>query len=197
MLISYDFSTITSLKLGSERIEGNDSISPAKIRSLLGVIPPRVSGKNVSLMWLYSNIDKCEIVATGTQMFMLIFIGTLLCLELGSTMSLYYLGSLRDINRIKNYDWGVMAHATLLHIMTRLSQRSLSSLGGAPFVWQVRLKFLVRCVDTVFCPPLICMPDLEEPKNIIYSPWYHEKIYNGVAQLIRTSARSKCIFWPK
>ena len=31
-----------------------------------------------------------------------------------------------------------MAYATLLHIMTQLSKRSLSSLGGATFVWQVR-----------------------------------------------------------
>ena len=66
MLTLYDFSAITGLKLGSERIEGNDSISPVEIRSLLGVIPPRVRSKNVPLMWLYSNIDKCETVATGT-----------------------------------------------------------------------------------------------------------------------------------
>ena len=31
-----------------------------------------------------------------------------------------------------------MAYATLLHFMTQLSKHSLSSLGGAPFVWQVR-----------------------------------------------------------
>ena len=32
-----------------------------------------------------------------------------------------------------------MAYATLMHFMTQLSRRSLSSLGRAPFVWQVRL----------------------------------------------------------
>ncbi|KAL4619324.1 hypothetical protein ACB092_06G070800 [Castanea dentata] len=68
----------------------------------------------VPLMWLYIYIDKCETVATGTQMFMLFFIGTLLCLGLGSTVSLHYLWSLRDISQIKNYDWGDMAYATLL-----------------------------------------------------------------------------------
>ena len=31
-----------------------------------------------------------------------------------------------------------MAYATLMHFMTQLSKHSLSSLGGAPFVWQVR-----------------------------------------------------------
>ena len=86
-------------------------------------------------MWLYENIESCEIVAIGTCMFMLLFIGTFLCLELGSTVSLRYLWSLRDINQIKNYDWGGMAYATLLHCITQLSKRSLSSLGGAPFVW--------------------------------------------------------------
>ena len=71
-------------------------------------------------------------------MFMLLFIGTFLCPDLGSTVNLRYLWSLRNIEQIKNYDWGGMAYATLLHFMTQLSRRSLSSLGGAPFVWQVR-----------------------------------------------------------
>jgi len=72
-----------------------------KLGVFLGVIPSRVSSKNVSLIWLYSNIDKCEIMATGTQMFMLLFIGTLLCPDLGSIVSLCYLWSLRDTNQIK------------------------------------------------------------------------------------------------
>ena len=42
MLTPYDFSTITSLKLGGERIEGDDSISSVEIRGLLGVMPPQV-----------------------------------------------------------------------------------------------------------------------------------------------------------
>ena len=86
-------------------------------------------------MWLYNNFENYKTVATDTRMFMLLFIGTLLCLDLGSTVSLRYLWSLRDISRIKNYDWGGMAFATLLHFMTQLSQRSLLSLKGAPFVW--------------------------------------------------------------
>ena len=69
MLTPYDFSVITSLRLGSERIYVNDSL-------------------------------------TSTE--------------------------------IKNYDWGAMTYATLLHFMTQLSRHSLSSLGGASFVWQVR-----------------------------------------------------------
>ena len=58
-------------------------------------------------------------------------------------MHLRYLWNLRNINRFKDYDQGGMAYATLLHFMTQLSRRSLSSLGGTPFVWQVRFKFLV------------------------------------------------------
>ena len=77
---------------------------------------------------------------------MLLFIGTPLCSDLGRTMSLRYLWSLRDIDRIRNYDWGGMDYATLLHFMTQLSRRSLSSLGGATLVWQVRIKFLVRYI---------------------------------------------------
>ena len=96
MLIPYDFSAITSLKLGGERIKVNDFITSAEIKSLLGVMPPKVWGKNAPLMWLYSNIDKCETIATSTRMFMLLFIGTLLYPDLGSTM--------RDIGLIKNYD---------------------------------------------------------------------------------------------
>ena len=56
------------------------------------------------LMWLYTNIDKCETMATGTQMFMPLFFGTLLCPSMGSIVNLRYLWSLRDISWIKNYD---------------------------------------------------------------------------------------------
>ena len=48
------------------------------------------------------------------------------------------LGELEKIEQIRNYDWGGMTYATLMHFMTQLSRQSLSSLGGAPFVWQVR-----------------------------------------------------------
>ena len=101
-------------------------------------MPSKLKSKNVSLIWLYNNIENCKTVATGIRMFMLLFIGTLLCLDLGTIVSLHYLWSLRDIGQIKNYDWGGMAYTTLLHFMTQLSRHSLSSLGGAPFVWQVR-----------------------------------------------------------
>ena len=138
MLTPYDFSAITSLKLGDERIKVNDSITLVEIRGLLGAMPPKVKSKNVTLMWLYSNVDHCETIATGTCMFVLFFIGTLLCPNLGSTVSSRYLWSLSDISQIKNYDWGGMAYATLLHFMTQLSRHYLSSLRDAPFVWQVR-----------------------------------------------------------
>ena len=138
MLTPYDFSAITGLKLGGERIKVNDSITLAKIKSLLGVMPSKMKSKNVSLIWLYANIENCKTVATGNRMFMLPFIGTLLCPNLGSIVNLRYLWSLRDIGWIKNYDWGGMAYATLLHFMTQLSRHSLSCLGGALFAWQVR-----------------------------------------------------------
>ena len=105
MQTPYDFLAIIGLKLGGERVKVNDSISSLEIRGLLGVMPPKVRSKNVPLMWLYSNIDKCKTIATSTRMFMLFFIGTLLCPDLGSTVSLHYLWSLRDIGQIKNYDW--------------------------------------------------------------------------------------------
>ena len=79
-------------------------------------------------------------MAKGARMFILLFIGTFLCSDLGSTVNLRYLWSLRKIERIRNSDWGGMAYATLLHFMTQLSRWSLSSLGGAPFVWQVRFE---------------------------------------------------------
>ena len=89
-------------------------------------------------MWLYKNIAKRDTMAMGTHMFMLLLIGTFLCPDLVSTMNLCYLGSMRNIEQIKNYDWGGMGYATLLHFMIQLSRHSLLSLGGASFVWQVR-----------------------------------------------------------
>ncbi|KAL0005287.1 hypothetical protein SO802_012848 [Lithocarpus litseifolius] len=138
MLTPYDFLAITSFRLGGERIKVNDFITLKETKSLLVVMPSKMKSKNVFLIWLYTNIENCKTAATGTRMIMLLFIGTLLCPDLGSTASLCYLWSLRDIGKIKNYDWGGMTYATILHFMTQLSRHSLSSLGGAPFVWQVR-----------------------------------------------------------
>ena len=89
----------------------------------------------------------------GTRMFRILFIGTFLCPNLGSSVNLRYLWSLRNIEQIKNYDWGGMAYATLLHFMTQLSRCSLLSLGGAPFVWQVRFVIFgyVWVLESYFC----------------------------------------------
>ena len=112
MLTPYDFSVITTLRLGGERIMVNDFLTSKEIKSLLGIVPSKLKSKNVSLMWLYENIESCKIMAMGTPMFMLLFIGTFLCPDLGSIVSLRYLWSLKDIDQIKNYDWGGMAYAT-------------------------------------------------------------------------------------
>ena len=117
-----------------------------EIKKLLGVVPSRMKSKNFPLSWLCENIPQCDIVAKGARMFMLLFIGTFLCLDLGSTVNLRYLWILRKIKQIWNYDWGGMAYATLLHFRTQLFRRSLPSLGGAPFVWQVRFGIFWLCV---------------------------------------------------
>ena len=145
MLTPYDFFVIIGLKLSGERIHVNDSFTANEIKKLLGVVPSKMMSKNVPLLWLCENITKCDTVARVTCMFMLLFIETFLCPDLGSIMNLRYLWSLRNIEQIKNYDWGGMAYATLLHFMTQLSRCSLSSLGDAPFVWQVRFEILVMC----------------------------------------------------
>ena len=91
--------------------------------------------KNFLLSWLCENIPQCDTVAKGARMFMLLFIGTFLCPDLGSIVNLRYMWSLRKIEQIWNYDWDGMAYATQLHFMIQLSRQGLSSLGGAPFVW--------------------------------------------------------------
>ena len=98
MLTPYDFSIITSLRLGGERIKVNDFLTPKEIKSLLGIVPSKLKSKNVSLMWLYENIERCKTVALDTCMFILLFIGTFLCSDLGNTVSLHYLWSLSDID---------------------------------------------------------------------------------------------------
>ena len=55
-------------------------------------------------MWLFQHIKGCKTVAMGTRMFMLLFIMTFLCLDLGNTVNLHYLWRLRNIEQIKNYD---------------------------------------------------------------------------------------------
>ena len=141
MLAPCDFSVIIGLRLGGKRIFVNDSLTSTELKKLLGVMPSRMRSNNIPLSWLCENIPQCETMAKGAHMFMLLFIKTFLCPDLGSTVNLRYLGSLRKIEQIQNYDWGSMAYATLMHFMTQLSKHSLSSLGGAPFVWQVRFSF--------------------------------------------------------
>ena len=120
MLTPYDFSVITGLKLGGERIRVNYSLSSNEIKKLLGVMPSKMRSKNIPLLWRCENITKCDTVVRGTRMFMFLFIETFLCPDLGSVVNLRYLWSLRNIEQIKNYDWGGMAYATLLHFMTLL-----------------------------------------------------------------------------
>ena len=83
MLTTYNFFVVTGLGLGSERIKINDSFNSKEIKSLLGIVPSKLKSKNVSLMWLYENIENCKTIATNTRMFMLLLIGTFLCLDLG------------------------------------------------------------------------------------------------------------------
>ncbi|XP_075649732.1 uncharacterized protein LOC142620216 [Castanea sativa] len=138
MLTPYDFSIITGLRLGGERILVNDSFTSAGLRKLLGLVPSRLRSNNIPLSWLCENIPHCETTAKRARMFMLLFVGTCLCPDLGSTVNLQYLESLRRVGQIWNYDWGGMAYVTLMHFMTQISRRSFSSLSGDPFVWQVR-----------------------------------------------------------
>ena len=88
-------------------------------------------------------------MAKDARMFMLLFVGTFLCSDLGSTMNLCYLRSLIKIEQIWSYNWGGMSYATLMLFMTQLSRWSLSSLGGAPFVWQVRFGIYFGYVSAV------------------------------------------------
>ena len=91
MLTPYDFSVITSLRLGGKIILVNDSLTSTELKKLLGVMPSRMRSNNVPLSWLCESIPQCETMAKGTHMFMLLFIEAFLCLDLGSTMNLHYL----------------------------------------------------------------------------------------------------------
>jgi len=55
----------------------------------------------------------------------------------------------------------------------------------------------VKAVDTIFCPPSICMLDPEKSKNIIFPPWVCENIQNDMVQPAQTLEHSKCLFQPK
>ena len=88
MLTPYNFFVIIGLRLGGERIKVNDFLTSKEIKSLLGVVHSKLKSKNVFLMWLYENIESCKTVPMGTHMFILLFIGTFLCPDLGSTVNL-------------------------------------------------------------------------------------------------------------
>ena len=104
MLTPYNFSIITGLRLGGKRILVHDSLTSTELKKILGVMPSRMRSNNIPLSWLCESIPQCETVAKGTHMFMLLSIGTFLYLDLGGTVNLRYLGSLRKINQIQTYD---------------------------------------------------------------------------------------------
>ena len=118
ILTPCDFSVITLLRLGGKRILVNNSLTSIELKKLLGVMPSRMRSNNVPLSYLCESIPQCETMAKGACMFMLLFIGTFLCSDLGSTVNLHYLRSLRKIDQIQNYDWGSMPYATLMPFMT-------------------------------------------------------------------------------
>ena len=49
-------------------------------------------------------------------------------------------GCMRISRTVRLWQPEHVCSSTLLHFMTQLSRHSLSSLGGAPFVWQVRFE---------------------------------------------------------
>ena len=49
MLTPYDFSVITSLRLGGERILVNDSLTSIELKKLLGVVSSRMRSNNIPL----------------------------------------------------------------------------------------------------------------------------------------------------
>ena len=100
MLTPYDFSIITGLRLGGEKILVNDSLTSTELKKLLSVVPSRMRSNNIPLSWLCESIPHCETVAKGARMFMLLFFRTFLCPNLGSTVNLCYLWSLRKIEQI-------------------------------------------------------------------------------------------------
>ena len=112
MSTPYDFSVIIGLRLSGERILVNDSLTLTKLKKLLGVVPSRMRSNNIPLSWLCDNIPQCEIVANGARMFMLLFIGTFLCRDLGNTVNLCYMGSLRKLNKS-----GIMIGAVWLMLL--------------------------------------------------------------------------------
>ena len=104
ILTPYDFSVITGLRLGGERILVNDSLTSTELKKLISVVSSRMRSNNIPLSWLCESIPHCEIVAKGACIFILLFIGTFLCPDLGGIVNLCYLGSLRKIEQIRNYD---------------------------------------------------------------------------------------------
>ena len=98
--------------MGGKRILVDDSFTSTELKKLLGVVPSRIKSNNIPLSLLCENIPLFENAAKGAHMFMLLFIETFLCSDLGSTVNLHYLGSLRKIEQIQNYDRGGMAYDT-------------------------------------------------------------------------------------
>ena len=73
-------------------------------------------------------------------------------------------------------------HAQCYHTEQKSQQTLPTSRRYDPTIYRkCKTSKGVDNVDIVFCSPSFCVPDPKKPKNIIFSPWGHENIYNGVA----------------
>lgn len=91
----------------------------------------------------------------------------------------------------------------MCHLTTRLSNPDLNltiQAGSTQItlnrtnIWLFNKQNWFYIVDIVFCPPSICMPDLENSKNINFLPRDSENIQIEVRQPVWAMEHFKCHF---
>ncbi|KAL7240067.1 hypothetical protein ACSBR2_005849 [Camellia fascicularis] len=129
----YDFSILTGLEVGGRPIPYDADMGEWKVAwvYLLGAHPPidRSSGR-VRYTWFAEQYRRTtpqtiEAIQQYARGFLMFLLGTTLFSDKGNTVGLYLFSALVDLSRVRLFDWGGTALATLYCYMRATSRERL------------------------------------------------------------------------
>ena len=140
----YDFSMITSLKVGGDRLVMDIPFErqPALVTTLIGGMPPTLEVCHFPYNWLRRNFYKPDPGVSNEQLqraFLLYVLGCSLLAIRNDRVSLRLLGSLVDIEKIASCNQGRAGLSLLYQHIGEIS-RGLGSSGGYWRAWEVYIS---------------------------------------------------------
>lgn len=140
-----DFTMITGLSIKGKSLEFYDEAHTDEnyLLAFLGM-EVEVIKKSVRRTWLFNKFAK-QRESEGaspdciTRAFLLYMISCTFFAGTGDLAPLGLLASMEDVSKIRKFNWGGAALATMYRTMCDMSRGVTKDFGGMPFVWEVML----------------------------------------------------------